>query len=132
MSSISERRTAARPVAVVAIFLTAISVLATSLGCQPSVAEVPTGQQRGFALPSWEVNGYDGPAVEQSLKEIRALGANWVQFTPTWYQQTTTSSDIYRTDRTVSDSGQERAITLAHDLGLKVLLKPHLNLSPQG
>jgi hypothetical protein len=109
-----------------------VAVLATPLGCQRSGAEVPPGQQRGFALPSWEVNGYDGPAVEQSLTEIRALGANWVQFTPTWYQATPTSADIYRTDRTVSDSGQERAITLAHERGLKVLLKPHLNLSPQG
>ncbi|RZT18510.1 hypothetical protein EV589_2770 [Mycobacterium sp. BK558] len=132
MSSTSERRVPTHRAVVVAIFLTVISVLATSLGCQPSVAEVPAGQQRGFALPTWEVTGYDGPGLEQSLREIRALGANWVQFTPTWYQQTPTSSDVYRTDRTVSDSGQERAITLAHDLGLKVLLKPHLNVSPQG
>ncbi|WP_460359176.1 glycoside hydrolase family 113 [Mycobacterium sp. ZZG] len=132
MSNTSECRRPAQRAKAVAICLAVIAVLAMSLGCKSSVAEVPAGQQRGFALPTWEVTGYDGPGVEQSLREIRALGANWVQFTPTWYQATPSSSDIYRTDRTVSDSGQERAITLAHQLGLKVLLKPHLNLTPQG
>ena len=132
MSCTSESRGLAHRIRTVALYLAVITVFATSLGCQSSVAQPAAPQQRGFALPTWEVTGYDGPGVEQSLREIRALGANWVQFTPTWYQQTTTSSHIYRTEKTVSDSGQERAITLAHQLGLKVLLKPHLNLTPQG
>lgn len=114
------------------ICLAIVAVVIPAPGSQTSLADAPPGQQRGFALPSWVVTGYDGPGVYQSLKEIRALGANWVQFTPTWYQETPSSSDIYRTSRSVSDAGQERAITLAHQLGLKVLLKPHLNLTPQG
>lgn len=86
-------------------------------------------QQRGFAMPTWQVDGYDGPDVEQSLKEIKALGATYVEFVPTWYQTTLTSSEISRSSSyTVSDAGLERAITLAHALGLKVFLKPHVDL----
>lgn len=112
--------------------LIVLAVLNPAPGPQTSLAEAAPEQQRGFALPTWEVNGYDGPGLDQSLREIRALGANWVQFTPTWYQETATSSEIYRTSKTVSDAGQERAITLARRMGLKVMLKPHLNLSPGG
>jgi len=85
-------------------------------------------QQRGFAMPTWQVNGYDGPGLEQSLAEIKALGATWVEFTPTWYQDTRYSNVMTRTARTVSDEGLERAITLAHQFGLQVLLKPHIDL----
>lgn len=88
--------------------------------------------QRGFALPTWQVNGYDGPDVEQSLSEIKALGATWVQFTPTWYQQTRHSDEMFRTPGTVSDAGLERAINLAHQHGLEVFLKPHVDLPVPG
>jgi hypothetical protein len=86
------------------------------------------GQQRGFAMPTWQIDGYDGPGLEESLREIKAMGATYVQFVPTWYQQTLNSTVIGRTTGTVSDAGLERAITLAHDLGLEVFLKPHVDL----
>ena len=85
-------------------------------------------QHRGFVMPTWQVNGYDGPELQQSLAEIKALGATWVEFTPTWYQDNRYSNVMSRTSRTVSDAGLERAITLAHQLGLQVLLKPHIDL----
>jgi hypothetical protein len=84
--------------------------------------------QRGFALPTWTKGGYDGPQVEQSLREMVEVGATWVQLIPTWYQQTTNASVIARSPNTLSDAGLERAITLAHQHGLKVLLKPHVDV----
>ncbi|MGE2836539.1 glycoside hydrolase family 113 [Mycobacterium sp. SMC-4] len=115
------------------MFAAAVGVRYFDSGPATGVGHADTSVQiRGFALPSWEVHGYDGPDVEQSLREVKALGANWVQFTPTWYQETRTSSEIYRTEKSVSDAGQERAIQIAHGLGLKVLLKPHLNLAVHG
>ncbi|MGB3483054.1 MAG: hypothetical protein WBB07_12660 [Mycobacterium sp.] len=92
----------------------------------------PGTQQRGFALPSWQERGYDGADVEQSLGEIQALGATWVQFNPTWYQTTRHSNAMVRTPATVSDTGLERAIALAHQRGLKVFLKPHIDLPVPG
>lgn len=126
---------ASRPlrVAVVSIPLVGVVVLGSWFGTQAPVGSgQPVAQQRGFALPTWQVNGYDGPDVERSLGEIRALGANWVQFTPTWYQQSRHSSEVSRTSGTVSDAGLERAITLAHQIGLNVFLKPHIDLPVPG
>lgn len=120
--------------------IAAVAVLlmsAAALGPLPS-AGTPTSnaqtdsQQRGFALPSWRVDGYDGPSVEKSLAETKAVGATWVQFTPTWYQQTRYSNEMVRTSGTVSDSGLERAITLARQVGLNVFLKPHVDLPVPG
>lgn len=90
------------------------------------------GQQRGFALPTWQVGGYDGPDVEQSLTEMKAVGATWVELTPTWYQQTRNANEMLPTSGTVSDAGLERAIGLAREVGLKVFLKPHVDLPVPG
>ena len=98
----------------------------------PPVSAQDVAQQRGFALPTWQVNGYDGADVEQSLREIKALGATWVQLTPTWYQQNRHSNEMLRTPGTVSDAGLERAIALAHQQGLEVFLKPHVDLPVPG
>lgn len=120
-------------VAMAAVLLAVSAVVADSHSVWSEWARAETDtNQRGFALPTWQENGYDGHDVEQSLSEIKALGATWVQFTPTWYQPAPNSSEITRTSKSVSDAGQERAITLAHQLGLKVLLKPHLNLPVYG
>lgn len=85
-----------------------------------------SASQRGFAL-IWDA-GYNGPQIDQSLAEMPKVGANWVQFTPSWGQQATNSSVIASTGRTMPDANLERAITLAHQRGLKVQLTPHLEL----
>jgi hypothetical protein len=120
-------------VAVIAMLLAAAVVLGHSRGSEPAVGDagvVPL--QHGFALPTWEEGGYDGPQVEQSFREIVEVGGRWVEFTPTWYQETRNASEIARTPKTVSDAGLERAITLAHANGLKVFLKPHVDLPNPG
>jgi hypothetical protein len=115
-------------IAVVAVFVVGAAALGYSLGARSVVVHADTDtQQRGFALPSWQEGGYDAPSLELSLREIKALGATWVQLNPTWYQLTLNANEILRTTETVSDTGVERAIQLAHQRGLKVFLKPHLN-----
>lgn len=103
-------------------------VVTVTIAATTDVSVEVVEQQRGFAMPTWQVDGYDGADLEESLKEIIALGATSVEFVVTWYQDTLTSSEISRTDNTVSDEGLERAITLAHELGLQVFLKPHVDL----
>ena len=106
----------------------------STISQQISVSVASTGvvtvvtQQRGFAMPTWQIDGYDGPGLKASLEQIKALGATYVEFVPTWYQPTMTSDDISSTPQTVSDAGLVRAITLAHELGLQVFLKPHVDL----
>lgn len=130
-------------VAVVSVLLVAAAAFGYSLGARgvavdtgvhtpPRGFALPAWQQRGFALPTWKEGGYDGPNVEQSLREITEVGATWVELTPTWYQRTTNSNEVLRTTGTVDDGGLKRAITLAHQRGLKVFLKPHVDLPNPG
>ncbi|MHA0289049.1 glycoside hydrolase family 113 [Mycobacterium sp. C3-094] len=113
--------------------LSTVAILTAVMVDDAGLSSAQSGsQQRGFAFPTWRVDGYDAASLEPSLRETLSLGANWVQFTPTWYQQTRASSEMSRTAGTVSDSGLERAIGLAHQVGLKVLLKPHVDLPVPG
>ncbi len=83
-------------------------------------------EQRGVVLPTWTVHGYEGAAATQAATDIAGLGANWIQFTPTWRMATATSSGI-DVAWSVTDAGLSAAIELAHRKGLKVLLKPHVD-----
>jgi hypothetical protein len=128
MSSTSDARRRPRWTVVAAL----LGVMAAVSAFGPCAIAEASSQERGFALPSWQANGLDGPDVEQSVREVRAVGATWVQFTPTWYQQNRNASQVAPTHKTVRDSGLERAIGIAHGAGLKVLLKPHIDLPVPG
>ena len=112
-------------VVVVSVLLAATMVVGQS--CSSDTARSEAYQtQRGFAL-IWDA-GYDGPQLAQSLREMVEVGATWVQFTPAWGQAARNASAIVRTPETMSDDNLERAIALAHQYGLKVLLTPHVYL----
>jgi hypothetical protein len=81
-----------------------------------------------MVLPTWEPEGYSTPRTDAALREIEGVGANWVQIVPTWYQVTNSASDIAPTAGGPDDDSVRRAISAAHEQGLKVLLKPHVDL----
>lgn len=110
----------------VALVSVVAAVVAIGCGLGSGTAESEFPMQRGFAL-IWDP-GYDGPQGPQSLSEMVDAGATWVQYTPTWGQQSANASTVAPTPRSVSDADLEQAIALAHQRGLKVFLKPHLEL----
>ncbi|MBL3671372.1 hypothetical protein JL475_36830, partial [Streptomyces sp. M2CJ-2] len=87
-----------------------------------------TSVMRGITLPSWYRTDYDSPAADRYLRDIRATGARWVTFTPTWYQKRRTDTSMHRTEDTASDASLTRIVRRAHAAGLKVMLKPHVDL----
>ncbi len=68
----------------------------------------------------------DTATLQQSLTNLKATGADYVTFIIPYYQDTTTSSTFAPGADTPSDSELIAAINLAHSLGLKVLLTPHI------
>lgn len=86
------------------------------------------GRVRGMTLPSWSTDDYDSPRAEAYLRDIAHTGARWVVFTPTWYQRTTRDNEQRPTEETASDASLRRITALAHRAGLKVMLKPHVDL----
>jgi hypothetical protein len=102
-----------------------ITILAATSAC---AAGAPP-PQRGLALPTLARAGYDSASVPADLGEIASIGADWVQINPTWYQPDTHTSEITPGPETPDDASVERAIQLAHQIGLRVFLKPHVDLA---
>ncbi|MET9875597.1 hypothetical protein ABZZ36_13380 [Actinacidiphila glaucinigra] len=133
------RRTAAATVAAAVLALTAGC---TTVGARPAdrsegrphepPGDAADDRVRGIALPSWAADDYDSPAAGRYLRGIAATGARWVSFTPTWYQSGVHDSSMRTTGETASDASLRRIVREAHAAGLKVLLKPHVDLTGGG
>jgi hypothetical protein len=88
--------------------------------------------QRGFAMPTYSGDGYQSPQASTDLRQMAAAGAQWVQINPTWYQEQSQTTTIASTAQTPNDAAVEHVIAAAHRTGLKVLLKPLVDLLPDG
>jgi hypothetical protein len=68
--------------------------------------------------------------ARRSLRDLRATGATWVELVVTAFTPSVGSTVIDRFGpRTPTDVSIEKIIAYAHSLGLKVLLKPHVDPS---
>jgi hypothetical protein len=96
-----------------------------SAAAAPLAATSLGWEHKGFSLPVWDENGLNnsGPALEQ----LASTGANSVTFVITWYQPSITATDMNRTGGTASDASLIWAMQKANSLGLKVILKPHVD-----
>jgi hypothetical protein len=86
--------------------------------------------QKGLNFVSWYAGGYSSAAADQALAQLAATGANTLAVVVTGYQDTLASTSI-RLDspRTPTDADLAHVIATAHRLGLRVLLKPHVDLA---
>jgi hypothetical protein len=110
-----------------------LAVLVAGVSCSTGpeakgAAPGADGRQSGFALPAWNTGDYDSRQAPAYIRQIAATGAGWVQINPTWYQQTARDDALRTTGETASDAGVRHIIALARKAGLKVLLKPHVDL----
>jgi len=92
-------------------------------------APSPEGKQKGMTFGSWWPGDYSSPDSDQALSELREDGVDWISLLVTWYQDTYTSTTISAAPNTPTDDDLAHAINHAHSLGMKVMLKPHLDLA---
>lgn len=98
-------------------------------GPKTLAAQEPAPKQEGIAYVSWWFDQYASTSSDESLAKLEDTGAEWISILATWYQDTVTSTEIYsHAEKTPTDAGVIHAIQTAHNLGLKVMLKPHLDL----
>jgi glycosyl hydrolase family 113 len=88
----------------------------------------PLEFQKGMGYCSWSKTKYVGARSDKSLEALKATGTDHVAILVTWYQTNCWSGDIKRMGTTPSDEAVVHAIRKAHELGMKVMLKPHLDL----
>lgn len=112
------------------VFMVVIVVLAITGGIVFFLKQMPKGPEfhKGIGYVSWSKDGYLAPGSDESLLKAKELGTTWVSILVTWYQTTAWSQDIQRTDQTPSDEALIHAVRKAHELGMKVTFKLHLDL----
>eukprot|EP01016_Furgasonia_blochmanni_P020072 TRINITY_DN2237_c0_g2_i1.p1 TRINITY_DN2237_c0_g2~~TRINITY_DN2237_c0_g2_i1.p1 ORF type:complete len:408 (-),score=62.56 TRINITY_DN2237_c0_g2_i1:167-1390(-) len=84
---------------------------------------------------------FGSPSAVNSLEQMRRDGVNWVAIVVTWYMTYLNSTDIqplyeplystYYTFLTEKDEDLEYIINVAHDKGMKVMLKPHIDITSE-
>jgi hypothetical protein len=87
-------------------------------------------EMRGFTYSSWWDDEYLRPESDVTLDRINATGANWVSLNITQYMDYGDSNSIapWVGGRTASDAAIIEAISDAHARGMKVMLKPHVDV----
>ncbi|HVM08554.1 MAG TPA: hypothetical protein VM345_08835 [Acidimicrobiales bacterium] len=86
-------------------------------------------KQGGVTHAAWWHNNYATRDSDRMIGEIAATGAGWLVLVPTWFQATMTSTAIAPDPlESETDASVRQAIRVAKSRGLKVFLKPHVDL----
>lgn len=104
----------------------------TTWAALSSDANQPESQpqkQKGISYATWWSGNYSHPDADLALANLADTGADWISLIVTQYQDSISSTDVYPTLGTPTDADLVHVIRQAHHLGLKVMLKPHLDLA---
>ena len=85
--------------------------------------------ERGMSIAAFGRRTLESPAADRSLADVRALGASAVAINVSWWQDDETATEI-RADEAKSASLESvgHAIDEAHRLGMRVMLKPMVDV----
>ena len=114
--------------AVLSAVLVGLALAVVAVPAQGASPEAATNRQQGMSYIPWQGGAYRESDVVPSLAIIAETGSEWISLIVNQYQDNINSTTIYRTDKTLTDDQVAYVITQAHNLGLKVMLKPHVNL----
>jgi hypothetical protein len=88
-------------------------------------AAVSSWEKSASVIPSWQ-DEFSSSSFQQSLRNLKAAGANYVNLIIPYYQSNSGSTDIQRGGNTPSDASLISAIQYAHSIGLKVSIALYL------
>lgn len=99
----------------------------------PPIAPLPPGTIRGMSVAhNWQKGGergYGSPTSLSTLVELRSLGVTWISLTPFGFMRGKSDDQIRLSTHARGGERDDRMkveIEAAHQLGLQVMLKPHL------
>jgi hypothetical protein len=112
------------------VTLVSLSLLAAAACTRASAPSAPAGFQKGVAYTGYSAISYDGTGPRLSLDRIKQAQASWISLLVTGHQDTIHTTTIdFSGPGTPSDESLKRIIGYARGLGLKVMLKPHVDLA---
>ena len=101
----------------------------TTLDYAQSIPLKIEGPLLGVNLTAYSADGYSQPSVERDIQTLAALGSTAITIVPTWYMKSATASRVAPDpDKTPTDESLETVIGWIQDAGLKVILKPHIDV----
>lgn len=95
---------------------------------EPAKAKSKFEFQKGMCYVTWTKDRYASMGSDESLKALAKTGTKWVALVVNWYQDTCYTTSIFSTAKSPSDESVIHAIKTIHGLGMKVMLKPHLDV----
>jgi Glycoside Hydrolase Family 113 len=112
------------------LFLLALLILVPP-GCTRAQVNLiaPQEKQNGMSYACWEPGLYSLPDSDISLAHLAETGAGWISLIVTCYQDNLGSTRIAADESTPTDEDLIHVLNQAQALGLKVMLKPHVDLS---
>ncbi len=88
--------------------------------------------EKGVTYTSWNADELSGELSDSSLLYLSELGVGHIALMVVYYQDNAESKVIYFDEnKTVSDEALGHAINVIHYLGMKVMLKPHVDLADE-
>jgi glycosyl hydrolase family 113 len=84
--------------------------------------------QKGMCFVTWDKNNFASSLSDKAIDLLSSSGVEYLQINTTWYQDKYDSTKIKVANNTPSDKSLKHAIKKAHKLGMKVMLKPHIDL----
>jgi hypothetical protein len=119
------------------LMVTLLTLLAAPLaglsGAQPAHAQatVPSTWTKGFVMIGYGPDPYKVTNVPAALAALKATGANTVALAPIWFMDNATSTTMGPKPEsgTPSDESTVAAIREAHRLGLRVMMRPYIDVS---
>ena len=101
----------------------------------PSPTPAPTAppggvfDYNGITHVSWWHDAYAQPGASAARSALAATGGNWGGVLTTWYMDRRDSNSVApHPTRSPTDDAVRRAVEEMHALGLKVMLKPHVDV----
>jgi hypothetical protein len=116
---------AAYPVFPITLNKKSSEVTESLISQQPELPDVKPVFQKGLSYSCWSNDDFGSSVSDESLRLLTETGTEWIALCFSWIQSNTTSHDIHLSSSgTPTPESIKHAITTAHSLGLKVMLKP--------
>ncbi|MFH1837020.1 MAG: glycoside hydrolase [Candidatus Omnitrophota bacterium] len=88
--------------------------------------------QKGMCYVTWDKDRFASQYSDESLKKLSSMGVEYISVCLTQYQDRFDSTEIKATKRTPSKKSVKHVINTIHSLGMRTMLKPHIDLIDKG
>ncbi len=103
-----------------------VPLLVSSIGIPLTTHAAISEWKKSVSIEPFTTTDFSTETTKQSIRDAKSAGANYITFIIPYYQANRQSTEMRPGWNTPTDASLITAINYAHSIGLKVMLKPHL------